>query len=215
MDESETQPRHHKHFWFIDGNVVFQVEKRLFKVHRYFFHRDSAVFRVMFELPQARDGTSAEGATDANPIHLEGTKSVDFERFLVILYPLQVSLTVSFTSTSLSSDEEWVSCLEFAAKWDFQSVRELAIRSLTTSTTFSPVDKIVIGRRLKIPSWLMPSYTELCNRREPLGMTDGFQLGMLDTLLISQTREKIRGFTTRHGYNDTAIADAFRDRVRL
>ena len=94
----------HTRFYFDDGNLVFrvcslyttcccadqdgsrrQVEGTLFNVHRYFFQRDSAVFRDMFSIPSAIEG---DGASEKNPITLEGVKSADFASFLSCLYPL-------------------------------------------------------------------------------------------------------------------------------
>jgi len=53
--------RRHERFYFADGNVTFQVQNILYRVHRYFFERDSAVFAAYFP--------------------------ADFEAFLSILYP--------------------------------------------------------------------------------------------------------------------------------
>ena len=64
-----------------------QVEGSLFKVHRFFFQRDSPVFKSMFSLPVPLN-ERPEGEVEENPIHLHGIKSIDFERFLSILYPM-------------------------------------------------------------------------------------------------------------------------------
>ena len=93
--------KRHSRFYFADGNIILlvraialaiewyssfpQVDGVLYNIHRYFLHRDSPVFRDLFSLP---DGGCGEGSTDNDPIHLEGTLSIDMERFLSILYPL-------------------------------------------------------------------------------------------------------------------------------
>lgn len=93
----------HSRFYFADGNTIFlvrdtflrigythqcppshQVDGVLYNIHKYFLHRDSPIFRDLFSLP-ARG--CEEGSTDERPICLEGTRSIDMERFLSILYP--------------------------------------------------------------------------------------------------------------------------------
>ena len=99
----------HERFYLEDGNVIFlvryshmfsapkgpsssskpylKVEKTLFKIHRYFLQRDSPIFQDMFALPPPSDSDGgAEGMSDERPIQLEGTLSLDFERFLTIFY---------------------------------------------------------------------------------------------------------------------------------
>jgi hypothetical protein len=67
-----------------------KVEKTLYRVHRYFFERDSSIFASMFTLPSAA-GERPEGELVENPIVLEGITSTDFDRFLCILYPRCIS----------------------------------------------------------------------------------------------------------------------------
>lgn len=61
-----------------------QVEDTLFRVARHAFLQSSPVFEDMYSVGGSNSG---EGATDANPIVLEGYKASDFEALLKILYP--------------------------------------------------------------------------------------------------------------------------------
>jgi BTB/POZ domain len=87
-------------YYLVDGNVVFlvrllclvaqfpnlilaKVDNCLFKVHRYFFIRDSDVFRDMFSVPPA---STEEGTSDRHPIVLEQVKATDFEHLLWVYY---------------------------------------------------------------------------------------------------------------------------------
>lgn len=58
----------------------------LFSVSKIYFEKHSSVFKDMLSLPPGRD--DARGASDANPIHLEGISCVDFERLLAEMCPM-------------------------------------------------------------------------------------------------------------------------------
>jgi hypothetical protein len=66
--------------------VCLQVENRLFKVPRRVFVQESQVFRDMFSLP-VPEGVKAEGASEDNPLKLDGIIAIDFVRLLRFLYP--------------------------------------------------------------------------------------------------------------------------------
>ena len=62
-----------------------QVENWIFRVHRYFFERESAVFREMLCAPPP-PGQAAKGSSDTNLLPLHGVTEVDFSRFLWVFY---------------------------------------------------------------------------------------------------------------------------------
>ena len=61
-----------------------QVEDQLYSVTRQAFVEASPVFRDMYLVG---DSGSGEGATEDQPIVLEGYKACDFEALLTVLYP--------------------------------------------------------------------------------------------------------------------------------
>jgi len=79
--------RRHGSLYFTDDTVVFKVEDTFFRVHRYFFKRYSKIFATMFSLPP-EPGKPMEGQSDDHPIRLEDVKSQDFERLLLLFYPV-------------------------------------------------------------------------------------------------------------------------------
>ena len=62
-----------------------QVENYLFRVHRYFFERESAYFREKFAVA-APPGQQPRGSSDANAFPLEDVLANDFSRFLWVFY---------------------------------------------------------------------------------------------------------------------------------
>ncbi|KDQ58990.1 hypothetical protein JAAARDRAFT_649751 [Jaapia argillacea MUCL 33604] len=163
-------------FYFSDRNVFFLVDRRLFKVHSFFFERNSAYFRTL--LSENRQ------SSDSNPILLDDVAAVDFQRFLRMLYPTQ------FDKHSAITKEEWVSVLLLATAWDFTSIRTVAIRELVSCT--SPIDKIVLGRKYDISYWLKDAYIAVCTRPEALTVEEAEDLGLKESINISKVRQDIR-----------------------
>ncbi|KAH9993323.1 hypothetical protein BJV74DRAFT_833475 [Russula compacta] len=114
----------HEEFYFTDEMTVFQVENRLFRVHRHFLAENSLVFSSMFSLPLVHvDGTPAEGTCDANPIHLSGVTELEFETLLRYFYK---SMHDGFSLPQAS----WIALLSIAHRYEFLNVRERAIREI-------------------------------------------------------------------------------------
>ncbi|KZP28774.1 hypothetical protein FIBSPDRAFT_947595 [Athelia psychrophila] len=179
----------HSQYYFKDGNI----EEVLYKVHRYFFERDSAHFRSILE--------TVQGADEQNPIVLPDISCSDFVEFLAILYP------TDFRRPTKKTTAQWTSILHLAAKWGFESIQLLAIDNLTA--TAIPVDKIVLGRRYGISDWLPGAYEAVCTRADPLTVEEGVKLGVEDVIRISAARQvygcaKAR-YETKHLSNDLGV----------
>lgn len=57
----------------------------LFRIHQYFFVRESAEFRDMLSVPSTR-GTELMGTSDASAIPLPNVSKEEFESFLWLFY---------------------------------------------------------------------------------------------------------------------------------
>ncbi|KZT27202.1 hypothetical protein NEOLEDRAFT_1240493 [Neolentinus lepideus HHB14362 ss-1] len=155
------------------SEIVF--DRKLFRVHRFFFERDSALFRdVIF---RDLDKQSHNPVVD-----LSDCTAVDFERFLGILYP------TSFNRHTARTLDEWTSILALSTNWSFDSIRILAIREILPLT--SSVDQIVLAHKYGIKEWLLDAYREVCLRNEPLSVEEADRIGAKDTARVAIIREK-------------------------
>lgn len=183
--------------------TVWQVENTLFNVHRSIFTRHSVVFSDVFALPKPAPGSSVEGSSDEFPLQFPGISSVDFERLLWILYPPLVDgLLVLWAQYLLDTSrvfgeykpqtvDEWTSVLHLATRWEFESIRRVAIRELE-QFSIDAVDKIVLSRKFEINSpWTLAAYTEVCQRPDTLTFSEARSLGLETTMRIYQLREKM------------------------
>ncbi|TDL18028.1 hypothetical protein BD410DRAFT_775452 [Rickenella mellea] len=174
----------HEKYYLATGDVVFKVENHLFRVHRYFFTRESPAFRDMLSMP-CPVGSTLEGMTDDNPINLPGVKSVDFARFLWVFYNPKYS---SFDATI----EEWTSILALAHFWQFDEAKELAVTKLDKMYV-PPVTKAVLARDYDVESdWALVAYATLGARDESITREEAGQLGFDAFVKLTEVRERIR-----------------------
>jgi len=142
----------HDRFYFPDGNVIFLVGFTLYRVHRFFFNRDSEIFRGMFDLKPPTAGQGEEESSSRNPIELKGQDKNDFECFLALLYPENY--------LEQHSPSYWFSCLRFSIKWGFEPQKRLAANSLEKQ--YSPADAIAAGRLCNQPAkYFEPHFKKL------------------------------------------------------
>ncbi|KAJ6537748.1 hypothetical protein B0H19DRAFT_1316502 [Mycena capillaripes] len=159
--------------------VVFNVENAFFKVPRFQFERHSGIFATTLSLPQPVEG--AEGTNDKIPFKLDGIKRADFQALLKVLYPIAIPKLPELKR------EEWISVLHLASLWDFIEVRDLAVQQL--SLTLNATERIVLGRKHDVSSWLRSGYTELAKRKTPISSEEAAKIGWEVTLQICQLRE--------------------------
>ncbi|TFY71233.1 hypothetical protein EVG20_g1772 [Dentipellis fragilis] len=133
----------HQRFYFADGNVTFLVGDTLYRVHQYFFQRDSAHFANLLLGHPLSEAADASG-----PIALDDVECSEFDALLSILYP------ADFQECEVKTVEAWTSVLRLSTKWSFASIRKLAIDRLEPIA--SAIDKVVLGRTYTIDAWLRP-----------------------------------------------------------
>lgn len=87
--------------------------------------------------------------------------------------------------------DEWTSVLHLATRWEFESIRRVAIRELE-KFSIDAVEKIVLSRRFDINSpWALAAYTEVCRRPDTLTVSEARTLGLETAMRIYQLREKM------------------------
>lgn len=152
----------------------------LFKVPRHYFEKSSGVFGDLFTLPLGDN--EAEGSSDKNPIRLESISHIDFQRLLMIIYPVD-------TSRITINQEEWTSVLKLSTQWEFEDIRKKAIAELS-KIEMSAVDKVMLARSYRVGSWLLDGYMALVKRETTLSFEEAGKLGFETAFRICQQREQ-------------------------
>ncbi|RPD56040.1 hypothetical protein L227DRAFT_656560 [Lentinus tigrinus ALCF2SS1-6] len=172
---------------FYSDHVVFQVEKRLFKVPRRRFEEESDIFRDMFALPAS--GNNIEGTSDECPLLLEGIAECDFRALLHAMFTPQYRLSGE-ESKNLTSDG-WTSVLKLATMWNFTALRAIAIDNLTILLRTDPVQWISLARTYDVREWLMPALLALARRSQPLQLHEAEVLGIATVVKMAEVRENL------------------------
>jgi hypothetical protein len=99
---------------------------------------------------------------------------------------------------------QWKACLAAASRWEAPAVRALALAVLSgpVGAGLTPLERIVLGRRHDINSWLHPAYRDLCLREEPLTVVEVCALAPPDIVAVAAIREKLQAF--KKGSNSRA-----------
>lgn len=73
----------------------------------------------------------------------------------------------------------------------------------------SPVDKIVLGRKYGMDTFLFRALVELCQRNESLTIEEGRRMGVDDVIRIDQVRQAVR--TSRKKITDASTEAAIKE----
>lgn len=124
---------------------------------------------------------------DEKPILLPQVAAEDFEALLGLLYPPAFGV---YDIPVL----QWCSILSLATKWEFDSIRTLALTQLNTfpSTAIASVDRIILARRLQLPEWILPPFVDLVCRSNTLSLDEARKLSLEDVVTLAMAREEIK-----------------------
>jgi hypothetical protein len=185
-----SQVRRHDTYYLKGGDLHVMIDDVIFRVHRYFFIRESAYFREELEYP-ASPGQPSKGTEDSNAIIIaedrqgRAVHAIDFEKFLWVFYNPLYSLYDA-------SVEDWSRILHLANTWRFHEVKSLCVRELQRLEMPS-VDRIQLYQNFEVDQTLLiPCYAEVCSRETALTVHEGEQLGMKTAMLLMQARERAR-----------------------
>ncbi|KAH6908499.1 hypothetical protein BKA70DRAFT_1280028 [Coprinopsis sp. MPI-PUGE-AT-0042] len=161
---------------------MIKVEDTLFRVPKSILTKESPVFDGMFSVEN-----QSEGGDDDHPIVLEGYESRDFGRLLKLLMPDPFTFSVP-----VLSKEEWISVLKLSTIWQMDKAKNLSIASLS-GLALSPIEKIDLARKYRIPNWLREGVTSLAESFGDKTISEiADQIGWQTTALILFVRDSVQ-----------------------
>ncbi|KIY48026.1 hypothetical protein FISHEDRAFT_44045 [Fistulina hepatica ATCC 64428] len=183
--------RRHEEYFLSGGDLFFLIQHTIFRVHRYFYERESDFFRNILATP-ASPGALRQGTAEANAIVLDNITPDEFAKFNWVFYNPKYSLYNRPV-------EDWTVILSLAHRWGFPEVHALAVRELE-KLEFPDLDRIVVYHKYDVDRRLLVTrYAALCEREEPLTVEEGARLGMETAMTIAQGREIARAIPATPG----------------
>lgn len=165
-------------FTFADGNVELQVSDQMFRVHEYQLNKFSGLVKLIQEARSIKANSTPNGRIRVT-CH---SNSTDVYNTLRIIYTSVVSGPPKFDTNTL------ISTLRIATVFNYPELREFAISSLEKSDIM-PIDRIQLSDELSLPQWEKPAFTELCQRVEPISISEAQVLGIERLTHIARVRE--------------------------
>ncbi|KAL1678991.1 hypothetical protein EV122DRAFT_264090 [Schizophyllum commune] len=166
------------------GDLHILVEGVMFRVHKYFFDRESNMFRREFVLPVS-PGAQPKGSSESTALVLEDITLEEFEKFLWVFYNPRYSIYDA-------APEDWVDILKLAHMWNFREVYELAVRELER-LEMPVVERLIAYQAYDVKrEYIVPLYAELFRREEPLSKSESQRLGIETVYTIWMGRERLR-----------------------
>ncbi|KAL1712977.1 hypothetical protein EV715DRAFT_212649 [Schizophyllum commune] len=162
-----------------------------YHVHRHFFERHAPRFAEQYLCGETPD-----------IIEVHDVSSVDFQRFLSIIYPRRVLTSCHDLGVcDIHTVDEWTSVLRLASKWFVTSLRDVAVREIETLRP-TPIATILIAREFGLgEAWLVPAFVALCKSLEPLGFEDAERLGLRTAIEIARAAVRASNVLLSPGAN--------------
>ncbi|PPQ78589.1 hypothetical protein CVT25_010565 [Psilocybe cyanescens] len=178
------QLQQHPEYYISGGDLHLLAGNIQYRVHSYFFERDSDYFKHKLNAP-APPNAPRPGSSDTNAIVIKNAGPTEFEKLLWVFYNPKYSL---YEATS----SEWITILKLACEYKFHEVKLLAIRGLEMGN-LSIVKLIYVYELYEVDrSYLVPLYAVLCKREECPTEEETTILGIKTALLIFRLREMLR-----------------------
>ncbi|KAG2347416.1 hypothetical protein BDR05DRAFT_996543 [Suillus weaverae] len=180
----------HPQYFIPTGDTQFLTQNVLFKVHRYFFERESSSFRDIFS---DSDGNTKPYTLDVKP--------EEFAHFLWVFYDEDFE----YENQPL---ERWLVILRLATRWGFRKVRKLVVRQLE-KLDLQPIDKIKIYSDFRIGTQLLiPSYSTLAKSPTLPPLSEAAKLDIETILKLTMVRERALQKAAEDGCRSPTSASA-------
>lgn len=125
MPVKPEQISRHSTYWLEGGDLHIIIHNVAFRIHRYFFERESAIFRNIFEEANGPFCSYPDGSTFEKALIFDEVTPIAFANFLWVFY------NPSYSLYNTASREQWLSILRCAELWVFPEVRALCFRELS------------------------------------------------------------------------------------
>ncbi|KAG8810242.1 hypothetical protein FRC19_004656 [Serendipita sp. 401] len=177
LDYSQGEVRNHHRFYLARGDVVIQVEKALFKIHRHFLAQYSPALEGLFELFDNQVETRGE----KDPVIVEGDSYRGWETLLGLFY------RENHMEAPLTSWDDAMALLPIAHKYCMEPIESSALGRIKQEkkSKYQLIDVICISKKLDMFHLFAAALCELWKAPELVYYEDTEKLGPAATYMIA------------------------------
>ncbi|KAG8917517.1 hypothetical protein FRC02_003067 [Tulasnella sp. 418] len=176
----ESTPLRHP-LYYSGELIVLQVDETLYHVEKLVLCQFDT-FRDMFEGASPHNLDPSEGASDDNPIILQGITRFEMDSLVSVLSARW------YKGDPKVEIENWKAILHLSTMWEFGSLRDLAIRKIE-HLKVPALDSLLLATKCRVTQWLKPAYVELCSRSAPISDQEAELLGLPVLAALCRIRE--------------------------
>lgn len=91
--------------------------------------------------------------------------------------------------------EQWAAALHLATMWSFDQVRCYVITQMDIQIkagSVHPLDRVDVATKCRVPEWVVPAYTELCERQNSLTVDEASHMSLPRLMAVCRIREIYR-----------------------
>ncbi|KAG8751846.1 hypothetical protein FRC14_007568 [Serendipita sp. 396] len=187
LDYSQGKVRHHHKFYLATGDVLFQVEKALFKIHRHFLAQYSPVLEGLFEPPSEQNTPFVR---EEQPISIQGDSYRGWEALLALFY------RENHVEAQMIPWDDAIALIPIAHKYCMQALEISTLKRIKTemrrpeASKEKFVDVIRISKLLDLFSLFFEAASRLADRADKLSYEDAQKIGLFAFYVIT-------GFSSR------------------
>ncbi|CAG7854807.1 SubName: Full=Uncharacterized protein {ECO:0000313/EMBL:CCA68695.1} [Serendipita indica DSM 11827] len=165
------KPTSHPRFYFQTGDLVFQVENAIFKVHRHFLMEHSPVLQDMFSASHLIE-RSGDGEDDSPAFVLKDDSLRGWECILSLFYPQNVFQQPRFTAV------EWASILRVAHKYLMAAIEIEAMKGLQEACPpLDMVELMIVAQHVGSDELYNIALQSLAQRDQMLSFEEAEKIG--------------------------------------
>ncbi|KAF9552806.1 hypothetical protein CPC08DRAFT_258984 [Agrocybe pediades] len=145
--------------------IFVKVENTVLAIPRYILNHPGSPFEMMFKLPQPGDVERKEGASEQDPILIEGVVADDFEAFLHVFHSLPGNAPPP--RCAVGGEEYWLGVLKLATMWGYGELHKKAVEQMKSIVARkTPLEMIYLGRKYSASAWVKDGYVALCSQED-------------------------------------------------
>ncbi|KAG8812981.1 hypothetical protein FRC19_002750 [Serendipita sp. 401] len=179
LDYSQGEVRNHHRFYLARGDVVIQVEKALFKIHRHFLAQYSPALEGLFELFDNQVETRGE----KDPVIMEGDSYRGWEALLGLFY------RANHMEAPSTPWDDAMALLPIAHKYCMEPIENSTLGRIQQERKSKDqlIDVICISKKLDMFDLFITTTSELSKAPEPIYYEDTPKLGPFISHMIANS----------------------------